>query len=258
VEGSDYSEDAFGMTLGYYAGYYKRKGSVFDAVKGTVNKYNLSPEQDLFNGNISTWVSHLKANPASAGSTGKTDGYQFAYDRLNRLRTGSHRLFAPADSAWKNSTAYRSSYRYDPNGNLLALNRYDDKGTLLDSLEYTYNTAAARKNNRLEKVTDRQGATAYNDDLEGTSTYEYDPIGNLTKDVKEGVQINWNVYGKVSEVKPLAGSAKPHITYLYDAAGNRIAKRILQSGKDVRTLYVRDGAATCWPFTTSRSAGRIP
>ncbi len=246
--GSEFSKDEFGMTLGYYAGDYKHKGSVFDATAGTTNKYNLSPEKDLYNGNISTWVSHLNGNPAVAGSPGKTEGYQYGYDRLNRLRESKHQVFGPADSLWHQSTAYRSNYRYDGNGNLLGLQRYDEAGKLMDDLNYTYNgTATARKNNRLEKVTDRAGTTPYKEDLEGESSYAHDPTGNLVQDRGDSVQISWNVYGKVSEVKPLNGSKKPYLRYLYDAAGNRILKEVnagpadrSQPGKIRTTYYVRD------------------
>ncbi|MBD0255109.1 MAG: hypothetical protein ICV83_05275 [Cytophagales bacterium] len=246
--GSDYSPDEFGMTLGYYAGDYRHKSSVFDATAGTTNKYNLSPEKDLYNGNISTWVSHLNGNPAVAGSAGKTDGYQYGYDRLNRLRESKHQRFTATDSLWHQSTAYRSNYRYDGNGNLLGLQRYDEAGKLMDDLAYTYNgTASARKNNRLEKVTDRAGATPYGEDLEGESSYAYDPTGNLVQDRGDSVQISWNVYGKVSELKPLSGSNKPYLRYLYDAAGNRILKEVnagpadrSQPEKIRTTYYVRD------------------
>ncbi|MBC7388108.1 MAG: hypothetical protein H7329_02760 [Opitutaceae bacterium] len=76
--------------------------------------------------------------------------------------------------------------------------------------------------NRLNFLND--GVTTHiGNDIEDQSVnnYSYDEIGNLTKDVKEGItNIGWTVYGKIKKITKSTGT----IEYTYDAAGNRISK----------------------------------
>ena len=82
--------------------------------------------------------------------------------------------------------------------------------------------------NQLDKVVDAATDVAanqysnYNDIRQGQTggNYTYDEIGNLTKDVSEGItDIEWTVYGKIKKITKSAGT----IEYIYDAAGNRPA-----------------------------------
>ena len=90
----------------------------------------------------------------------------------------------------------------------------------------------------------------YADDIDNqtnTSNYVYDQIGNLTKDVKENITlIKWNVYGKITEIQRPFSAANPvtNIQYTYDAAGNRISKRVQKNGTTTieHTWYVRDAS----------------
>jgi Leucine-rich repeat (LRR) protein len=226
-----YSRDVFGMALHYYKGDYQHSGSAFhspsviNAATTAANRFNLPPTRDLYNGNIAGWVTNT-----SGPTNGRRiiEGNQFGYDRLNRLKSSGRQSWNPTTQAWRPlSDTLRTNYSYDGSGNLLTLNRRDDKGARLDSLVYSYETRNGRKSNRLKQVTDRTSTTAYPDDLEGTSLYTYDKIGNLILDQKEGVAIDWNVYGKVSQVRPAdTTSKKPYVRYLYDAAGNRVAKEV--------------------------------
>ena len=68
--------------------------------------------------------------------------------------------------------------------------------------------------------------------------YDYDNIGNLIKDAKEGItQISWTVYGKIETISKAGNTT---IQYSYDAAGNRINKTVNQAGNTNTTVYVRD------------------
>lgn len=73
------------------------------------------------------------------------------------------------------------------------------------------------------------------------NNYLYDNIGNLTKDVKEGVDsIYWNVYGKTTQVTKSNGSV---IKYTYDASGNRTSISFDTTGKPTKTTwFVRDAS----------------
>jgi RHS repeat-associated protein len=82
--------------------------------------------------------------------------------------------------------------------------------------------------------------------------YQYDAIGNLVADETEGVKISWTPYGKVREVKTKNDSIV--VSYRYDAAGNRVEKRVrslftkavsLSSAEgrgEVVTNYLRDAS----------------
>jgi RHS repeat-associated protein len=74
--------------------------------------------------------------------------------------------------------------------------------------------------------------------------YQYDAIGNLIADETEGVKISWTPYGKVREVKTKNDSIT--VSYRYDAAGNRIEKRISSlssgEGRGEVTHYLRDAS----------------
>ena len=68
------------------------------------------------------------------------------------------------------------------------------------------------------------------------NNYEYDAIGNLTKDVAGGVtNIEWTPSGKVRKVTKSTGSP---IEFRYDAAGNRVEKK---QGTAI-TRYIRDAS----------------
>jgi RHS repeat-associated protein len=83
-------------------------------------------------------------------------------------------------------------------------------------------------------------------DNQGTDNYDYDAIGNLTRDTKEGISnITWSVYGKILSVTKNSGT----ITYTYDASGNRISKTF--SGKT--TWYVRDASGNVMAVYEQRS-----
>jgi RHS repeat-associated protein len=159
------------------------------------------------------------------------------------------------------SDDYKERVSYDANGNILTYLRNGATGVnglAMDSLTYQYarNNAGQLINNRLRYVHDRVADNAYTEDIDSqtpltlnqvqaekldaqnTDNYQYDEIGNLIKDTKEGITaIEWNVYGKIKSITK--GSMT--ITYTYDAAGNRISKEVdPASGPTRKTYYVRD------------------
>ncbi len=240
---SPFSRDEFAMSLGYYHGDYLYQGSLFDGRSAQYSGLPQASYRNLYNGNISTWLNQSARIGTTTGLV--TEAHAFRYDRLNRLRESRRSLYS--GSAWTSSTALSTAYTYDGNGNLETLQRRDQNGNPLDDLRYTYpkDDAGRITANRLSGVTDLVGSTEPADDLEGTTSYTYDPIGNLSQDSREGIQVNWNVYGKVSSVQPIPGNAaganKPTLRYRYDAAGNRVAKLVTPpNGTETATYYVRD------------------
>jgi RHS repeat-associated protein len=247
-ESNSFSKDVWSMSLGYYKGDYLHAGSAFRSLRESSDA--LQPEHELYNGNIASW----SAKTASLGASVE----KYRYDKLNRLI--SSQLLQFTDSIWTPTAAYQTGYSYDGNGNLLTLERKDQAGTQLDQLSYRYELDGEGKllKNRLQAVSDAVAGTAYAEDIEGETTYQYDAIGNLISDSKEQLQIEWDVYGKVRRVSPaVAGTSKPTLTYLYDASGNRVAKQVVEGSSQKTTAYVRDASGNTMS-TYELTAGSLP
>ena len=244
-----YAEDAFGMTVGYYAGDFHRvfnmqssgfnSGGTLDGNPLPESSYNLSnATHPLYNGNISTWASNIVPAPLPGPGVGGPNlayqqytGYQYQYDKLNRLRVAEFLIYDPVTPAWNYGVAetnppvppaywqigteYSSEYHYDPNGNILGLKRLglsapgSGYNPELDDLAYTYNDYTS---NQLKRVNDGYFPAAQspylldmNDQLVPPFgpwiNYVYDARGNLMRDEQEGVVINWRPDGKVRTVR---------------------------------------------------------
>ena len=167
--------------------------------------------------------------------------YAYTYDQLNRI------IAMDAYSGLNSSNAftpvllddYKERISYDANGNIITYQRNGNKAgaqKAMDNLTYNYKN----NSNQLIRVRDAVPATNYTEDIDDqpANNYDYDNIGNLIKDVKEGItNITWTVYGKIESIAKTDGTA---ITYNYDAAGNRIAKAVTKAGNTNTTVYVRD------------------
>ena len=138
---------------------------------------------------------------------------------------------------------YKERVSYDGNGNILKYLRNGNAGQLpMDSLNYAYNRNGNGQlnNNRLRHVKDAISDGNYAEDIDNQSddNYEYDAIGNLIKDTKEGItSIDWTVYGKIKKITKSNGTT---IIYTYDVAGNRISKAVTSGETTTTTWYTRD------------------
>ena len=251
--------DVFGYWLGYFQNDYKAIGHSNSTVANTTaalvsGSYNTAPSQ-LFNGNIRSMYTNLQPFGGL--------GIQYSYDQLNRVKKQNGFSFTGTTAAATANNAYGMELAYDANGNIQTLLR---NGTVtnpaMDDLKYTYynddNTTytghpnSIKATNRLADVADTVGDIAYPDDIDGQNVlnYSYDNIGNLTKDVKEGIlSIDWNLQNKIKEIK------KPNTTigYFYDAMGNRILKGVQNNADPQMTkieVYVRDAQGN--PLATYR------
>jgi RHS repeat-associated protein len=97
----------------------------------------------LYNGNISWMVTNLpelgrQANDASKGM----QAMLYSYDQLNRISAASSLTSYVAGTGFGARTttpqAYDTRYSYDANGNLLTLQRWNDKSALQDDFTYNY------------------------------------------------------------------------------------------------------------------------
>jgi RHS repeat-associated protein len=237
--------------------------------------------QDLYNGNISasttTFYDLDPAHTATFGTPIPMASF-YRYDQMNRLKkVQSYDHSNHLGTAWDPYTAddrYQMELRYDMNGNILNLKRNgnDAANLAMDNFNYNYfslninnapqdiqltgfngdNTNLAT--NRLSKLDEdlnlEPNYDADIDGVNGTVSYEYDPLGNLTQDFSEEIQeIKWNAYGKVVEVLRTATCQdKPDLVYVYDAFGQRVKKivkrrnaGVLVSEKDWQeTYYLHD------------------
>jgi RHS repeat-associated protein len=262
------ARDVFAYSLGYFNGdYVAIDNDANHQFLGNINNPLISVEgDDLFNGDIKMKTSGLmKIN--DLGSIGgppiklPVAIVNYSYDQLNRIKNATYQF--DADNQFSNvqqTTEYRSSFKYDRNGNITKQLRNGSAitGIDMDDLSYQYDYINGDKlqglnSNRLLHVNDAVPASAdYSDDIEdqdkdnlhpynhadpSTWNYRYDEIGNLTGDKKEGIaSIDWSVYGKIKRINRIPGFKRnlgepketepADLEFAYDASGNRVMKKI--------------------------------
>ncbi len=247
-----FAKDAYSMNLGYFGGDYISKSSPTNAVTTNPNYLSGLTTLNLYNGNIKTWTSNYDYT-AIAGATGIQDngnatGRTFKYDELNRIRESQYASQNATTRAWTKyplaTDRYFETFTYDANGNIKTARRNSGSAQKLDSLVYKYQTVAPF-DNKLLWVDEFANPTADATDIEDQApgNYTYDLNGNLTKDIKEGINnIEWNTYGKISKITKADGT---QLSFLYDAAGNRVYKKNYRAAfplTTVTTYYFRDGS----------------
>jgi RHS repeat-associated protein len=231
-------KDAMTFSLNYYSTEYKSINTSVTPFPA-YSSYLGMDYKPLYNGNISSMTVNI-------GQFNQPMFYNYTYDQLNRITAMD--AWTGLDQTNNNWTAlakqtnYKERISYDGNGNIL---KYLRNGTTvgggyldMDSLNYGYNYSSAKLvNNRLRHVKDAVADGNYSIDIDNQAddNYDYDAIGNLIKDTKEGITaISWTVYGKIRTITKSSGT----ISYTYDASGNRISKTA--GGKT--TWYVRDAS----------------
>ncbi len=132
-------------------------------------------------------------------------------------------------------------FTYDANGNILAMTQKGLKintSPVIDSLLYGY----AANSNQLLYVTDKANdTTAHLGDFteinnNTTQDYWYDGNGNYTKDNNKGISaVTYNFMNLPQQVTV---TNKGTISYVYDAAGNKLQKKITEGARIVTTTYI--------------------
>lgn len=165
--------------------------------------------------------------------------YDFYYDNANRLGKAIYYQFTSPTSSGSWTTTEQSfsvkgldasnnyMIKYDANGNILNMGQHGFKPTsptaLIDSLIYTYKL----NSNQLDKVIDGADPLAklgdFHDGLNGTSSdYGYDANGNLLYDNNKGIASVTHNHLNLPSTITVTG--KGTISYVYDAAGNKLKK----------------------------------
>lgn len=234
---SGFGKDAFGFALHYFDGDFTSiTGSITANNTGLMN-HTSSKLANLYNGNIAAKSMHnLEA------SIGKV----YQYDQLNRLKNMNEHLLNGSDWGDGDINGYGSFYEYDGNGNITDLQRYNgQEGETVDDMDYTYIAGTDQLDHVADDYID-DGTVPGEFIGQSSGNYEYDDIGNLTKDEKAKISnILWYPNGKIKEVvriNPIP--TEPNLYFEYDALGNRVKKQVsfVQDGKYFvkSTYYVRD------------------
>ncbi|MDR6338931.1 RHS repeat-associated protein [Filimonas zeae] len=191
--------------------------------------------------------------------------YGFGYDAANRLLFGD---FKQNDNGWNNDKGVNYSMHlgdaslnntYDANGNIKEMwqKGFMAPGTSdwVDRLKYNYGNGSS---NRLLSVTDEVSNEAstlgdYHTPAGVTPGYVYDDNGNMVTDNNKQIRTNGSkgiIYNHLNlpwELTMYNGAAKKGtITYIYDAAGNKLEKRVAEepaasngnAGNHVITTYL--------------------
>lgn len=204
--------------------------------------YDWGYDSTSLNGNISG------ARWRSAGN-GEQRSYGYAYDRSNRLLYSDfNQLFG---SSWGKSDPNNNAASlnidfsswmgdgrnygsaYDDNGNILQMHQ---KGLLVNASQLidnlTYNYGSVNPANQLQSVSDSVSGNDHLGDFvdghTGNGDYAYDGNGNSWEDQNKG--INWITYDHLNlpyqvAINPATGS-KGSITYIYDALGDKLERRV--------------------------------
>ncbi len=251
---ASFAPDELGYMLNYYDGDFQSISGLQDFEP---SYQGAAP--GLYNGNIrnmTTSIGHFIRENTDYGYVSN----DYAYDQLNRIKemrpwddydinTNAWALNAQRQDPNWSTQPYFADYSYDGNGNILSLQRNGALGhEAMDDFEYKYD----RRNNQLTRVIDQVSNTAYPldptnpnaiRDHDGTFGigHRYDKIGNMIEDLGGGLEVEWNVQGKVAKITDSNGidnntPGNKEMVFKYDPLGNRIAKII----DDKATLFVRD------------------
>ena len=179
---------------------------------------------DLYNGNISAISVGIKNLDPLLKS--------YCYDKINRIKEMKSANLI--NNVWGTlSNLFGNTYSYDFNGNIENLIRYDENENVLHNISYTYSV----DRNRLSSI--NVTGTGI-----GSSSYQYDALGNLIRDNNENINVTWNVIGKVKSVQ----TPNNMLNFAYNPFGQRQIKRttsdstyyIHDATGNVMSIYVKD------------------
>ncbi len=228
---NSFAKDAFGMQLEYFTGDYNRLGSNVTGIPTGTTTY--------FNGNVSgmSWQSNKPSSVVSSDPTGTIQNptmYTYTYDpkyQYNGSVWGTPNYSSGTFAASSNNMFQEKQISYDPNGNILGLQRTDKNGNLADDFSnYQYG-----RGNQLASVGNTAGTTSY-------ASYSYDEIGRLKSQVGTNgpMYLTYDVTGKITGIYADAALATLKVAYAYDEMGNRISRTDNTGPQPLTTYYVYD------------------
>ncbi|TRW21500.1 RHS repeat-associated core domain-containing protein [Flavobacterium zepuense] len=199
------------------------------AFKINYNLKDLPQSTSLYNGNINE--THWRSITDNV-----IRSYSYNYDALNRLTDADYMGDYKLDSGQAEN--YKEGLiSYDKNGNIKHLERWGLKNNnvvdKIDVLTYEY----AQFTNKLEGVSDTAGDAGFINNGTGTNAdYIYDDNGNMTSDQNKNiVKITYNHLNLPDTI--VFTGANRFITYLYDAAGGKVEKKVNDGSNITITQY---------------------
>lgn len=246
---SNNSTDHFGFELAY-----DKQKSIID---NAPNTYTGSQ----FNGNI-------KGTIWKSIGDGEQRKYDYSYDPANRLLKGQFTQLtgsnaADMDFSVGGSASNNGNIRYDANGNILEMWQKGLKfrqSDWIDKLAYNYYDYSNKLKNVIDGANDagtklgdfRTSVLHPNSGGKnvGSIDYTYDVNGNLKTDLNKDIDgaggggIVYNHLNLPVQINVLSssGGLKGTIKYTYDAAGNKLQKKVAETGKPVNTTLYLEGA----------------
>lgn len=217
---NSFAKDVFSMQLDYFNGDYSKDGIVNE-----YTSYNSSDTYPVyFNGVIqhNTWYT-LKNSVQTQDSK---QGYTYLYNDRYQFDRGDFGYAATRTSPISiSNTLYREGeMNYDRNGNILALKRYDQAGSVANNFTYTY----PANQNKLTSVS-------------GYADYTYNAIGEVSSVTQAGTtQYNsFNARGLMQTVAKNADYSDPLVKFYYDDSGLRYKKETYSAvnGSLLMTTY---------------------
>jgi len=190
-------------------------------------------------------MSWFSKKPPMAGVPETPNMYAYKYDDKYRFNTATWGTISnnnfTAQAGINSETIPATTGGYDKHGNILALSRTGQAGTVLDNFSYQYQQYP-KPTNKLQMVVQQTTGQAY-------ANYQYDVLGQLTAEMPgpayggaPAKYIEYNVEGLVTAVFSDAGKTLPLVRYVYDEAGGRIKKISYNgSGAVIKTTYYIGG-----------------
>jgi RHS repeat-associated protein len=221
---NSFQRDVFALSLDYYSGDYQRNNTSISSRLGA-----------NYNGNIH--AQRWKTRHVEGFSEGGAQNiYTYEYYKNNWLKGAQYGTYVCGNASASLTNHYQlSNLNYDANGNIRSLNRTAyGSNNKMDELTYHYNNG---KPNQLNHVSDAHPVKNYNDLIsQSVNNYHYDAIGQMTHSKEDGHYFEYDVTGKVTNVRDANNALLA--SYVYDERGFRIKKT--DHRQNVTTYYVRD------------------
>lgn len=193
----------------------------------------------LYNGNIAgiTW--------RKAGIDAPDEAYGYSYDALDRLNHAEYRRQDQNTTGWINS-AYDytvSNIGYDLNGNLKSMSQkgmnpsFSATPIPMDQLAYSYrpNTNMLIRVKDSVPMTNTATLPDFKDNIDAGTEYGYDANGNMVKD--DNKKITDITYNHLNKPVKITIDGQGDITYVYDASGERLQKRVHNQNLGTDVIY---------------------
>lgn len=225
--------------------------------------YDYGFDHSQYNGNISgmKWKSR---------GDGEVRAYGFGYDAANRLlyadfnqqfgsswsKTDPGNSNFNIDFSVHMGNASDPFAAYDENGNIKGMKQWGLKvntSSVIDDLSYNYNQNSNKLKNVIDgsndvqtKLGDFRSSQQYMAHLTtktiDATDYEYDYNGNMVMDFNKDIFIkngegtyenpaNGIIYNHLNLPSKIGIDSKGYITYIYDAVGNKLEKRVKEFGQ---------------------------